>query len=180
LNDFLELATVSNGDFLGAFTRLRSIGFNLLDNIHAFDDLSENDVFSVQPRSFGGANEKLRPIGVGSGVGHGQNSGSGVLQLEVLILEFVSVNRLSTSSVVVGEVATLAHEVGDDTVEGGALVAETLLAGAKGTEVFGSLGDNISPQLHDNTADHVIAGSDIKKHTRATHFDFGCSRFLWI
>ena len=32
---------------------------------------------------------------------------SGVLQLEVLILELVAVDRLATSSVVVGEVATL-------------------------------------------------------------------------
>ena len=41
----------------------------------------------------------------------------------------------------------LAHEVGDDTVEGGALVAVSLLPGAQGAEVLRGLGDNIAPQL---------------------------------
>jgi hypothetical protein len=37
---------------------------------------------------------------------------------------------------VVGELASLAHEVGDDAVEGGALEAEALLAGAERAEVL--------------------------------------------
>ena len=44
----------------------------------------------------------------------------------------------------------LAHEVGDDTVEGGSLVAVTLLAGAQGAEVLGGLGDDVAPQLKRN------------------------------
>ena len=47
----------------------------------------------------------------------------------------------------VGEIATLAHEVGDDTVESRALVPVSLLAGAEGTEVFSGLGDNVVSQL---------------------------------
>ena len=42
---------------------------------------------------------------------------SSVLQREVLILELVSVDALSSSSVSSSEVPALAHEVGDDTVE---------------------------------------------------------------
>ncbi len=41
----------------------------------------------------------------------------------------------------VGEVTTLAHELGDDTVEARALEAEALLHGAKGAEVLAGLGD---------------------------------------
>lgn len=41
-----------------------------------------------------------------------------VLQGEVLVLELVSVDGLSAGAIVVGEVTTLAHEVGNDTVEG--------------------------------------------------------------
>jgi len=37
-------------------------------------------------------------------------TGTGVLQLEVLVLELVAVDALATSAVVVGEVTTLAHE----------------------------------------------------------------------
>ena len=72
---------------------------------------------------------------VGTSVGHGEDAGAVVLELEVLILELVAVDGLSSSAVVVGEVTALAHEVGDDPVEGAALVAEALLAGAESTEV---------------------------------------------
>ena len=41
----------------------------------------------------------------------------------------------------------LTHEVGDNSVEGGALVAEALLSSAQGTEVLGSLGDHVIAEL---------------------------------
>lgn len=47
-----------------------------------------------------------------------QDTGSSVLQDKVLISEFVSVDGLSSSTIVVGEVTSLAHEPGNDTVEG--------------------------------------------------------------
>jgi hypothetical protein len=47
------------------------------------------------------------------------------------------------TDVAAGEVAALEHEVGDDAVELGAGVAEALLAGAEGAEVFHSPRDNI-------------------------------------
>jgi hypothetical protein len=55
---------------------------------------------------------------------------------------------------VVGEVTTLAHEVGDNTVEGAALEvkrlsrsASSLLTSAEATEVLGGLGCSISTEL---------------------------------
>ena len=63
----------------------------------------------------------------------------GVLQLEVLIRELVAVDALAASAVALGEVTTLDHELLDNTVEAGALVAVALLAGSKGTEVLSSL-----------------------------------------
>lgn len=51
----------------------------------------------------------------------------------------------------------LAHEIWDDTVEGGALVAEALLAGAEGAEVFSSLGHHIVTKLQkQNTPSHLL------------------------
>ena len=44
-------------------------------------------------------------------------TGSSVLQLKVLIFKFVSVDALSTSAVMVSEVASLTHEAWNDTVE---------------------------------------------------------------
>lgn len=63
----------------------------------------------------------------------------GVLQLEVLIGELVAVDTLAASAVALGEVTALDHELLDNTVEAGALVAVALLAGSKGTEVLSSL-----------------------------------------
>lgn len=66
-----------------------------------------------------------------------------MLQGEVLILEFIAVDGLSTSAVVVGEITALAHEVWNHAVECGVFVAKTFLAGAQSTEVFASLWDDI-------------------------------------
>ena len=54
--------------------------------------------------------------------------------------------------VATGEVTTLKHEVRDDTVEGRALVAEALLASAKGTEVLGGLGDLVIVEVEVDAA----------------------------
>ena len=62
-----------------------------------------------------------------------------MLQLKVLIGELVAVDALAASAVALGEVTTLDHELLDNTVEAGALVAVALLAGSKGTEVLSGL-----------------------------------------
>lgn len=80
---------------------------------------------------------------VGSGVGHGEETGADVLLLEVLVGELLAVDGLATGAVTTGEVTTLEHELGDDAVERRALVAEALLAGAESAEVLGGLGDDV-------------------------------------
>ena len=42
---------------------------------------------------------------------------------------------------------SLTHEVRNDAVEAGALVAEALLSSAEGAEVLGSLGDHVIAEL---------------------------------
>lgn len=69
---------------------------------------------------------------------------------------FVSVpptaSRYSWTYVATGEITTLEHEVGDDTVELGARVAEALLTGAEGTEVLDGLWDYIVEELEVDAA----------------------------
>lgn len=141
------MTTIGDGDFLRRLSGLRSQSLNLFHDVHALNDGTEDDVPVVQPGSLDGSDEELGTVGVGSGVGHRHHTRSGVLQGEVLVLELVAVDGLATGAVVVGEVATLAHEVGDDTVEGGALVAEALLACAQSPEVFGGLWHHVATQL---------------------------------
>jgi hypothetical protein len=50
-----------------------------------------------------------------------------VLELEVFIRELLAVDGLAASSITVGKVTTLDHELLDDTVEGRALVSVAIL-----------------------------------------------------
>jgi len=77
-------------------------------------------------------------------VSHAQDSGSSVLEFKVLILELAAVDGLSSGTVVVGEISTLAHKTRNDTVERRTSEAESLFSSAKSAEVFGSLGNNIT------------------------------------
>ena len=87
----------------------------------------------------------LTSVGVLSRVGHGEEAGRVVPQLEVLVLEGPgAVDGGDARAVVVDEVAALNHEVLDDAVEGGALVAlrdpvSPVLAGAKLAKVLRGL-----------------------------------------
>ena len=88
-------------------------------------------MFAIKPLGLGSAEEELGSIGVGARIGHGENTWvdiwsniwsrwpklekyafqfitwSGVLQAEVFILKLASIDRLSTSSIASGEVASL-------------------------------------------------------------------------
>lgn len=90
---------------------------DLLHDIHALNDCAKDDVLVIKPSGLDSGDEELRSVGVGTSVGHRHDAGSGVLQGEVLILELVPIDGLATSAVVVGEVTTLTHEVGDDAME---------------------------------------------------------------
>ena len=102
-----------------------------------------------------------------------------MLELEVLILELVTVDGLSTSTyrkvsphrsnvsrnlltITLSEVTALNHEVLDNTVEGRALVAEALLASSESAEVLGGLGHRLAVQPDDDASQWLIAMSDVK------------------
>lgn len=98
--------------------RSRSIALDCLHNIHALTHIAKHTVLAVQVRGSNSTEKKLRPIGVGSSIGHGQNTGPGVLKAEVLIVELAPVDGLATCPVEVREISALAHEVSNDTMEG--------------------------------------------------------------
>ena len=176
LDNSLELTTVSDLDTLRSLTALRAHGLDCLDNVHALDNLSEYDVLSIQPRAGNSANEELGSVGVGTSIGHGKNTRASVLVDEVLILELHAINALSSSSITIGEITTLEHELGNDSVEDASLemqglsaLASTLLSSAKSSEVFSSLWYRISVQLHDDTASGLIVQGDIEENLGVRH-----------
>jgi len=127
-------------------------------------------VLAIEPRSLDSGQKELRAVGVGTSIGHGEDTGTSVLQGKVLVSELLAVDGLSTSSVVVGEVSALAHEVGNDAMKGRALEAKALLAGAESAEVFSGAGNNVRAELHDDTSDLLAIGGNIEKDSWKGHF----------
>jgi len=150
-----ELSAVGNDDGRTGGSRLGADSLDGLDDVHAAGDSAVDDVLAVEPVGLDGAEEELGAVGAGAGVGHGEDSGAGVLELEVLVSELLAVDGLASGAVAAGEVAALAHELGDDAVERGSLeverlagLADALLAGAQAAEVLDSLGDNVGAKGH--------------------------------
>lgn len=113
----LQLATVSDGHGRRNPSALRANLLNSVNHVHPFHDLAKHDVLTVKPFSLNGADEELRSISVGPSVGHGQNALFGVEEFEILVLELITVDRLAASSVAVGKVTSLQHEIGDDAMD---------------------------------------------------------------
>ncbi len=82
-----------------------------------------------------------------------------------LTLELLAIDGLSTGAVAAGEVSTLKHEVGDDTVEGGALVTETVLAGGELAEVTCRLGDDVVVEPEDDATGGLVVNRDVELRT---------------
>lgn len=81
-----------------------TVALNLLDDIHALNNRAEDSVLAIEPSSLDSADEELGSVGVGSSVGHGEDTGTGVLEGEVLISKLFTVDGLATSAVASGEV----------------------------------------------------------------------------
>jgi hypothetical protein len=141
----------------------------LVNDVLALDNSSEDDVLAVEPGAGDEGDEELGAVGSGAGVGHGQQVGDIVLLLEVLILELGTVDGLASGAVLVGEVTALSHEVGDDAVEGGSLVAKALLSSAESPEVFGGLGHDVVVELEGDLADGFATDRNFEPHFRPAH-----------
>ena len=96
-----------------------------------------------------------------------------------LTSEFLAVDGLSTSAVALGEVTTLKHELGDDTVEGGTLVSVAMFASSKLAEVLGSLGDNIVAQREDNSSGGLAVNGDIELEFQGKRRGTSQNRVNW-
>ena len=168
--DGLGRGSVARSDFLES-------------NEIARDELTEDGVLAVEPRARDEGQEELRSVGVRSGVRHGEQAGLGVLDDEVLVLELGAVDGLSSGSVSDGEVSTLGHELGDDSVELGSLeverlagLADSLLSGAEGSEVLSADRGLVVVQLEGVLLDSTSTDGDVKENVRAgvggSHFWF--------
>src|SRR4051812_22952310 len=68
--ELLDLSTVADGDLGRRLPARRTDCFDLFDHVVTLHDLSENDVFAVEVRRRGGAEEELRAVRVRPGIRH--------------------------------------------------------------------------------------------------------------
>jgi len=73
-SQLLELTARSYFDPAGGLPRLRSVRLDFFHNVHAVNDGAKNHVLSVKPRRFRRADEELGAVGVGTSVGHAQDT----------------------------------------------------------------------------------------------------------
>jgi hypothetical protein len=92
-----------------------------------------------------------------------------VLDLEILVIEFSTVNGLSSSSVMVGEITTLSHEVVDDSVEMRVLVSESLGMKTKLSEVIGSLGYDVVEEFKYDFSGFVSSEIEVEEDFGFAH-----------
>ena len=97
--------------------------FDLLDDVISLKYLPEHNMFSIKMTGWSSGDEELRPVGVLPCIGHGEQAMLAVLDLEVLVVELLAVDRLSscihdqttndpdtqrlTCPIVIGEVSSL-------------------------------------------------------------------------
>ena len=156
---------------------LTTVGTSSFHSLHGFvalDHLPKDNVLSIKVGCVGCADEELRAVGVWAGVRHGQGSRSEVLSglaREGFVVETLTVDGFTTSTIAASEVTTLAHEVGDDAVEGGSLEVQrlaratnALLSSAEGTEVISSLRANVSKELELNATSILTGDIDLEEH----------------
>lgn len=106
---------------------------------------------------------------------------------EVLIVEFSTVDTLSTGSIASCEITTLYHELLYHAMEAGALVGErlasftnTLLTSAERSEVICGLGSDIIIQFENNSSLGIFPDGNVEENSTAG-FGF-CSRHCigWV
>ena len=61
----------------------------------------------VQPLRLDCGNEELRSVGVGAGVGHGEQPGGVMLHNEVFIIELRAIDALSACAIKILKISTL-------------------------------------------------------------------------
>ena len=95
----------------------------------------------------------------------GERKSTIVFQINALgmpTVKSLAIDGLATGAVVPGEITALKHELGDHTVEGGTLVAETILSSRKFPEVSCGFGDDVIIQLENDSTSGLTSDGNVK------------------
>jgi len=159
----VEDTTIGNLDLLRRLVTRVGLGrLDLLHNVHTINYFAKDNVLAIEPVSANGSNEKLRAIRVLAGVSHRKIARCAVLDLKVLVLEASAIDALATSAITVSEIASLDHEVGNDTMKLGSLVALALWLCGQLSKVLNSSWHGISKKTNYNAASFLSTNRYVK------------------
>ena len=89
---------------------------------------------------------------------------------EILIIEFGTIDRLSSSSIMICEISTLDHEIRDDSVESTSFIVQrftvlsyAIFPCAESSEVFYSFWNHFTVKSEDNTACSFSIDGNVKE-----------------
>lgn len=139
-------------------------------------------MLAIEPVRHNCGDEELRTVGVRSRIGHREQPRLGVLQFEVLVymawdrhqrqisvdngrertFKLGAVDGFTAGAVMVGKVATLEHELGDDTVECGSCVAKAILPCCELPEVPGCEWHVVVVELKDDVTSGLVVDCDLE------------------
>jgi len=156
---------------LGPVVRPRRHVFDHSHNFHALNHLPKHDVLVVQEIGRRARDEELTTIAIRARIGHGEQARPIMFQRERLVVEALAVDRNDAGAITVQKITSLNHEILDDAVEGGALVAYRLplllhLSSAELPEVLCSLWANVGEKLELYAAHRLAAIAHVEKHDR--------------
>ena len=92
-----------------------------------------------------------------------------MLQDEILIIKFLAIDGLATSTIMACEVTTLAHKSQDYSVKAGTFITKSFLSSAQSTKVFCCLRDFVCKQLKRDAAQGLAVDSDVEEHGGVDH-----------
>lgn len=135
-----------------------------VNNIHPRSDAAKNDVETIKPRGGLCRDKKLGPICVGSGVCHCEGSRLKKIKREAcgFVIEFVAINRTTTSAIASGEVSALNHEVGDNAMELGARIPVAILVGGQSFEICHCEGHSCAKKSQFDSSSWLSTNTHVK------------------
>ena len=174
-----ENAAVSNDSVLAGLSRAGADTLKSVDNIDTLENLTKDSVATIEPGGLLEGDEELGAVCVGARVGHGEEVGLGVLEIEVLVWEGPPVDRFTSSAAAFSEVSSLGHEARDDAVEMAALemeglacVANASLSSRERGEILHSLRHHVAEHAKDYAPSRVTVHLDVKVYL-FSHFSKG-------
>ena len=136
----------------------------LFNNFFAFDHFAENNMLSIEPRALDKSDEELRTVGVGTSICHREEVGLVMFKPEIFVFKLVAIDGFTSSTVLVGEVASLSHKVSDNSMERRSLISESFFSSTESLEVGGGLGDDWVEKFEDNSSSGGASDADVKEY----------------